>query len=297
MAQKLPVYDLQAFQEAEKSPDFYANRLKPHVAAHTFTNLPHKHDFYLVMLVTKGSGTHEIDFEKYTVAPGAVFIMKPGQMHFWKLSGDIDGFVFFHSRTFFEEAYFSNRQGLSVSALQEFPFFNTSQNTPYLKISKKNRPALKTLMQQILDEHLNQKTFKIQQLRALVNLVYIALSREYKPVTVLRNQTYLNKALAFEHLIEQHFKDIKSAGEYAARLNITEKHLNRITQSCFNKTSTQLIAGRIVLEAKRMLMHTGLNVTEIADLLGYSDTSYFVRFFKKNAGQTPLAFLNKYKEN
>jgi len=289
MPQKLPVYDLRAFQEEEKSPDFYSNALKLHVASHAFTNLPHKHDFYLIMVVTKGSGTHEIDFEKYTVTPGSVFIMKPGQMHFWKLSKDIDGFVFFHSRAFFEA-------GFSDAALQKFPFYNSTQNSPYLKINTRTLDELKNRMQEILQEYKGQKPFKTECLRALVNLVYITLSRNYKPGKSIRNQTYLDQALAFENLIEQHFKDIKSAGEYAARLNITEKHLNRITRSCFNKTTTRLIAERIMLEAKRMLIHTRHNVTQIADLLGYADTSYFVRFFKKHAGETPLEFLNQYKQ-
>lgn len=290
MPEKLPVYDLDAFQETENSPDFYINKLKPHVAAHAFTNLPHKHDFYLVMLVTRGSGSHEIDFEKYKVGPGSVFIMKPGQMHFWKLSQDIDGIVFFHSAAFFEA-------GFSISALRQFPFYNSSQALPALKIPTKSTPELQSLMLELLAEQKQQKQFKTQRLQALINLVYIFISRHYKTGTTIKNQTYLDQALAFENLIELHFKTVKSAGEFASKLNISEKHLNRITRTCFNKTSTQLIAERLVLEAKRMLIHTHLNVTEIADVLGYADTSYFVRFFKKNAGKTPLAFLNQYKAN
>lgn len=289
MSQKLPVYDLSAFQQAKKSPDFYANWLKPHVATHTFTNLPHKHDFYLVLFVTRGSGIHEIDFEKYPVSPGSLFILKPGQMHFWKLSADIDGYVFFHSRAFFEA-------GFALTALQDFPFYNSSQATPALKIPPKNQAQLQTLLQDIVEENNRQQPFKTKRLQALVTLAYIAASRNYEPGIRLKNQTYLTQAAAFEALIETHFKTLKSAREFASRLNISEKHLNRITRACFNKTSTRLIAERIVLEAKRMLIHTRLNVSEIADILGYADPSYFTRFFKKNTGETPLMFLNHYKQ-
>ncbi len=82
---------------------------------------------------------------------------------------------------------------------------------------------------------------------------------------------------------------------YAFKLNITKKHLNRVAKSCIGKTSTQLISERIILEAKRMLIYSKLNVTQIGEELGYFDNSYFVRFFKKNVGITPFAFLVKYK--
>src|SRR3954467_5840636 len=98
-----PVYGLKQFQKVEEQGDFYANTLREHLKIHTFVNLPHKHDFYLVVLITRGSGSHEIDFIKYTAKPGMLFLMQPGQMHHWQFSKDIEGYVFFHTRTFYEE--------------------------------------------------------------------------------------------------------------------------------------------------------------------------------------------------
>ncbi|MGZ3919812.1 MAG: AraC family transcriptional regulator [Bacteroidia bacterium] len=287
MKKILPVYDLHDFENRDDSHDFYVNRLKPHVAAHTFTNLPHKHDFYLVMLVTKGSGYHEIDFEKYKVKRGSLFMMQPGQMHYWKLSKDIDGFVFFHSRSFFEESSLATN-------LRDFPFYASSQSAPHVQFNPQNAEKVKVLMAELVEEYGQQKLYKTQKLRALIHLSYIEIARNYKPAKKVNNQTYLVKVREFENLVDEHFKTIHSAGEYASLLNISEKHLNRITQTCYKKTSTQLIAERIILEAKRRLIHSGLSVTQIGDALGFGDTSYFVRFFKKNAGETPVTFLKKY---
>lgn len=300
VAKQVPVYGLKAFKQNEETPEFYSNELGAHVLTHAFTNLPHKHDFYLVMLVTKGSGTHEIDFNSYKVTPGSVFFMRPGQMHYWKLSKDIKGYIFFHSKAFFEE-------GFTGFKLSDYPFYNSMQSTPYVKLNSASIAELKDLMQQINLEHRNnrnnrnnrnQETFQHQKLHALTNLSYITLSRNYKQSNTkrLNNKTYLFQAIAFEELIEKHFKELRSASDYAALLNISEKHLNRITRASFNKTSSQVIADRIILEAKRLLIHTGKQVTQIAYDLGYNDNSYFVRFFKKNAGETPLSFLQRYKE-
>ena len=78
-------------------------------------------------------------------------------------------------------------------------------------------------------------------------------------------------------------------------MNLSEKHLNRISKECLNKTTSALIAERITLEAKRLLIHSKYTVTEVASELGYDDTSYFSRFFKKNCGETPIQFLSKYR--
>jgi AraC-like DNA-binding protein len=74
---------------------------------------------------------------------------------------------------------------------------------------------------------------------------------------------------------------------------MSEKHLNRISKACLNKTTTDLITDRILLEAKRSLTHTTLCIGEIAENLGYLDNSYFARFFKKKTGETPLEFMKK----
>jgi AraC-like DNA-binding protein len=66
--------------------------------------------------------------------------------------------------------------------------------------------------------------------------------------------------------------------------------LNRICNEILQKTTTEVITDRIILEAKRMLMDKGLTVNEIATKLGFDDYSYFTRLFKKKSGITPTNF-------
>jgi AraC-like DNA-binding protein len=56
------------------------------------------------------------------------------------------------------------------------------------------------------------------------------------------------------------------------------------------KTTTEVIKDRIILEAKRMLMDKKFTVNEIATRLGFDDYSYFTRLFKKHTGITPTDF-------
>ena len=241
-----------------------------------------------MILFTQGKGKHEVDFETFTVEKGSLFVLKPGQMHYWELSEDIDGFVFFHSKEFFEKGFFSLR-------IKDFNFYNSFQGTPYFKLDEKQLNSIQFFMHEIHTEYVTHDLLKWQKIHSLILLVYIEISRINAPLAKIKNQTYLRKLRQFEDLIEENFKSEKFVKDYASKLNITEKHLNRVTKSCIGKTSTQLISERILLEAKRMLFYSKLNVTQIGEALGYYDNSYFVRFFKKHVGMTPLVFLTKYK--
>ena len=288
MMKELPIYQINKFELVTNEGDFYANYLNQHVKNHHFTNSPHKHDFYLVILFTQGSGKHEVDFETFTIERGSLFVLKPGQMHYWELSEDVDGFVFFHSREFFDQGFYS----LSI---KDFHFYNVLQGPPYFKLDERLLNCIQFYMNEIHTEYIKHDFLKWQKIHSMIVLVYIEISRVKTPSGNINNQTYLRKLRQFEDLIEENFRSEKFVKVYASQLNITEKHLNRVTKSCIGKTSTQLISERIVLEAKRMLFYSDLNVTQIGETLGYYDNSYFVRFFKKNVGMTPLAFLAKYK--
>lgn len=284
MKKNLPIYNIKHFKEDALNADFYANYFIPHIKHHHIVSEPHKHDFYLIVLFTKGSGTHEIDFNTYDIKPGTVFLMRPGQMHHWILSKDIDGYVFFHTGNFYDK-------GFTLSSILDYPFFNSTHNPPKVTLKKKAFEELEKLFRLVVEEYQLSELMKYEKIHSLISLVYIELSRHYLPATKIENETYLLKLRKLEHFIDVYYKTKKYPHEYAGLMNISEKHLNRICKECLNKTTTQLIAERIIVEAKRLLIHKQHSVSEIASLLGFEDNSYFARFFKKHCGETPIHFL------
>src|SRR5438105_2094116 len=90
-----PIFTLEAFGREATWTHFYIQDLKKHVQEHQFIGQPHKHDFYLILFVTSGGGSHTIDFVQYPVRPNSIFLMTPGQVHTWTLSKDTEGFVVF----------------------------------------------------------------------------------------------------------------------------------------------------------------------------------------------------------
>lgn len=106
--------------------------------------------------------------------------------------------------------------------------------------------------------------------------------------TVSDKEPYILQNL--KDAIEGNFKVKHAPSDYADLLNITPKSLAKITKNHFNKTLTNLIAERIIIEAKRELYLTNKSVKEIAYELGYDDEHYFSRFFKTNADVSPQLY-------
>tara|TARA_A100000171_G_C2126613_1_gene143930 strand:+ start:783 stop:1655 length:873 start_codon:yes stop_codon:yes gene_type:complete len=287
--ENIPVLHLDQFLLSQGN-GVYVNDLKKHLLDHhNMISLPHKHDFYLNVLFTKGTGIHEIDFDSYKVGPGSFFVLAPGQMHHWKLSDDVQGYVFSHSKEFYllRDNQFE---------LDRFPFFYSNQNTPEVLLDTKELSSFAEICENMLDEYNHQREHKALRIHALITLVYVALARAYHPSSnkVEGISRYGSTIKTFEQLVEAQFLNRKSPAEYAELLNISLKHLNRICNQVLGMSVSQIITGRVLLEAKRLLMFKDLSIAEIANKLGYTDYSYFSRLFKKNTGQTPQEFRKSY---
>ncbi|WP_232734653.1 helix-turn-helix domain-containing protein [Polaribacter sp. ALD11] len=251
---------------------------------------PHSHNFYLCVLFTEGTGKHEIDFSSYRVNPGKVFFLKPGQTHSWKFETKPEGFIFFHSQEFYELKFLDH-------TLNSFPFFYSNQNPPLLELSKKEMKNIEVKFQEVYAEYLQRNTLRELKITNIINSIYIDLTRVYTAnvnLEKLVSPSYSVILERLESLINQHFYKEKLPKFYSYQLNITTKHLNRVVKKALNKTTNQLISERIILESKRLIIHSENNLTTIADTLKFSDYAYFSKFFKLKTGFTPMGFRKKY---
>jgi AraC-like DNA-binding protein len=83
---------------------------------------------------------------------------------------------------------------------------------------------------------------------------------------------------------------LRSASDFAKQLNIHVNHLNRAIKETTDKTTSQIIAERVLLEAKTLLKHSSWNVSEISNALGFTEATHFNNFFKKHSTLSPLKF-------
>lgn len=288
----ISVLHINLFQSEKNAPDFYFNTLKDHlVSSHKHIEKPHRHDFYVTVIFTKGTGIHEIDFQKYDVFEGSIFFLSPGQVHSWELSPDTDGYIFFFSQPYYEMHYVNQK-------LKNFPFFNSPSFPRKLQLQSDELINMIRLFEAIGKEHESQNVMKQGFILSLISQIYIQSVRELSKgdeKTSATSVSYFKHYQDFENLLEESFTSQKSISFYASQLNISAKHLNRITQTVMQKTASEIITERVILEAKRMLIYLDEGLVEIAFRLGYEEYSYFARMFRKNTGITPSQFIKNHK--
>lgn len=287
----IPILNIQQFEEIQPLDDFYSNDLKNHLNKNSdLVYKPHKHNFYLCILFTEGSGIHEIDFNAYTIQAGSVFFLKPGQTHSWKFESLPQGYLFFHTQDFYELS-FSNR------LLHQFPFYFSQKNTPSLVLTKTQTSELHRKFKELNTEYYQKLPYQEIKITSLINTIYIDLARCYidsKPKEVASSLRYIETLRSLEKEIENSYLLEKSASFYANKLNISTKHLNRIVKATVNKTTTELISERVLLEAKRLIVHSDNSLSSISEILGFEDYAYFSKVFKSKTKITPLGFKQKY---
>ncbi|MGO4772200.1 helix-turn-helix domain-containing protein [Flavobacterium sp. W22_SRS_FK3] len=280
---KYPVYSVQNFSCNDIHRDFYANNFKEHLKSHSFIEEPHRHDSYLMVFFTDGSGIHEIDFDRFEIKKGSLFVLQPGQMHHWSLSEDIEGFVIIFSQELYN-LYFRQKK------INDYNFYHSIYNRPEIFFETEEILNILPLFKLLTQENKHHNNFQLDKMLNLLDCIHIEIARKYSEAYSHQTHSYNIKINTFEKLLELHFKTEKSAVFYADKLNITLKHLNRICNEILQKTTSEVIMNRVILEIKRMLIDRQLAVNEIASAMGYDDYSYFSRVFKKQTGVSPTAF-------
>jgi AraC family transcriptional activator of pobA len=283
---KNPVYAISHFRQTFRTSDLYVNTFSKHLENHSFVEKPHRHNFYLLVLFTNGSGTHDIDFDRFEIAPGSLFLLQPGQIHNWSLSQDIEGYIIFCSAEFYNR-YFENKQ------IGDYPFFQSVKNNPHLLLSTPEISELDPYFKLMLAENENHQIRRGEKLLNLLDVLLIEISRKYTTVSDHAAPAYNHKIREFETLLEHHFKTEKSPSFYAAKMSITLKHLNRICKNMLGETVTEIISSRVILEAKRLLANDKLSIAQVADALGFENYPYFGKLFKKQTAMTPGEFRSK----
>jgi AraC-like DNA-binding protein len=281
MAKSVPIYKIESFPRHEPHALFYMTRLEKLVKEFKGIDDPHSHTFYLLMWIRQGSGSHTIDFKTYEVAANQLYFLTPGQVHSWELSNDILGY-----NLFFEANFFRSRFG---NRLHQYPFYHSHQHMPMLAAADREG-LFSDLFNHAYEEYEEQQVNRADVFLSFLHLILETANRLYSEQWPGFDTQLFDRIRQYEELIEAQFLSTREVREYADLMSLTPNYLNHICKKVLGKTASQLIHERLVVEAQRLLTHTSQSVKEVAFQIGFDDPSYFVRFFRKNAGQTPAEF-------
>ena len=247
----------------------------------------HRHDYYFILALVKGSGQHTIDFISYDVTNHSIFFMRPGQVHQLSLKTGSTGFLMQFSKDFYRPDNKSDQQLL-----------RSASNKNFCKLDLKKSKKLFNVLTNIQTEYNEKEKGYFDIIKANLRIFFIELTRyrENKINPENRSTVFTQERLdEFLELLENNIYKFKQVSQYANMLNLSTFQLNSMVKSTLGKTCSSLIDEHIILESKRYLLATTEQVKEIAYNLGYEDVSYFIRFFKKHTGQTPETYRTNFR--
>ena len=266
-------------------------KLEPFVADKAQPEPYKRRDLYKIMLVIGNSRVHFAD-KVVEVQKQALSFSNPQIPYKWEHLDNVrDGYFCIFNQHFFHQ----------YGNLNQYAIFQPN-GTHIFELTDEQVSKMRIIYERMFEEINSEYLHKYDVLRTLVfELLHFAMKMQpsvkidMQPVNASQRISTL-----FLELLERQFPiddnhqavSLRAASEYANQLNVHVNHLNRAVKETTQKTTSQIIAERILQEAKILLKHSTWNVSEIAFALGFTEVSHFNNFFKKQVRLSPLKFRN-----
>jgi len=242
----------------------------------------HRDDHYMFLIQQRGTSHWELEFNEIKLGGACLCFIAPGQVHKHLRKKDNNGW------------YLCVDPGL-VSAQYREVFDTYLHAEQVISVHKTDRifDMLPILMDSFHQEMNNLKKAELHSLLdATVAMIASRVIQSQNSTHLVGSQKY-NIVSRFKQLVRKRYKELKQVKDYASLLNITPLYLNEVVKTVTGFPASYWIHQEIILEAKRLLYYTTLDVQEIAYDLGYEDPAYFSRFFKNNTGTAASAFRSE----
>ena len=247
-----------------------------------------RNNYYSLIWVKEGIGKLKTNFSEYNFEKNSLFSFAPYQPFMLSCTSVKGVAIYFHSDFF---CIHKHQTEVTCNGV----LFNNIYQKPFFLVDEKLEDTLDKVIGQIKTEIQRPGLAQYELLISFMKIFLISASRakaqqqpESIPLSTARKEPFILQNL--KEAIEKDFRSKHTPQDYAILLNISSNALARIAKTHFNKTLTNLITERIIIEAKRELYLTNKSVKEVAYELGYDDEYYFSRFFKKNVNISPQAY-------
>ena len=246
--------------------------------------VPHRTDFYHILLLKGGVNRHFVDFKTIDIQSFTILFINKDAVHAFDHTDHIEG----KGIVFLDSFFCSNEQ--DVQFLNNCVCFNNFRTISRLNVQG-DCPGLKDTFAMLYNAFkMPPEAHHAAYLRNLLHNFLILserMLRQQEDFEALPTGIDMDYYMAFRNLLNEHFKTQKAVAFYAAALNITENRLYHAAQHITGKSPKQIINDRLALEAQRLLVNSAMPVKEISFELGFGEPTNFNQFFKKNTGVTP----------
>lgn len=248
----------------------------------------HRHNFYSFIISLEGSGSHIIDFEEYEIKANRLFFINYDQIHSWKITSDVKGYIILFSKTFYNLIFTGNDLVKSDTAVENLPVF-VDIPADGLKFWLNNCDNIQLEFQK--PGEFSKEIICLLLKTCVLKMDELAEDSKCENIKPDHKSALVSD---FKKMVYKNFKEKKTTKDYAEELSITPNYLNSVVKAYLGKSAGTVIKNRVILEARRLLSHTDLSVRQISLELGFTDNSHFGKYFKNSTGDTPETFRKKF---
>lgn len=268
------------------------------VRKHTRYSPPtgHTHSFIEIAYVFKGSCQQKFYYpsgqsESLILEEGSLCILPPKLEHaVWVRDDSI--MINILIRTSVMKTTLANLVAEN-HALFDFFLYTLYENTRpnYLLFHTQNNEAIHNLILDMAAESCTAKQYSQKALLLMLGLFFTYLQRDHSEGMQFSRTTsagiaYIPQILNY---IQQNYAAI-SVENIARHFSVSTSYLGRIFRENTQTTVNEVIQQVRVQKACELLKATTLPIQNIAETVGYSDVTYFIRMFKKHQHITPLQY-------
>ena len=247
--------------------------------------LIHRVDFYLILIVTSGSGQHVIDFTEYPYEKGTILTIRKDQVHRF-VENDAKGYILLFTDQFLVRYL----EQLEVN--KTLQLFNELLASPRIRISEEEQNEIFHLIEEMSKEFFVR--YDEQSEGILRSQLHILISKLYRYKQAVSSNIgdgkYLKEFIHFQQLVETQCFQTKRVKDFALQMGLSTKTLNHITRHIVGKSAKTFIDEILILKIKRQLVNSTLSIKEIAYKAGFEEPSNLYKYFRKFTHQTPEAF-------
>lgn len=251
--------------------------------------VPHRAQFYHILWIEKGSAIHTVDFKPCEITDDTLLFIPHNCVNSFDKNGS------YHGRTIIFTDGFYCRDSSDHQFLRSSILFSDLYPIARLKVNP-DMTKLRTFLAMLEDEYAGvPDATQHHMIQNMLHLFLLQAERELRKqgFEELKPGLNLEYLMAFRDLLEEQFHKERSVSHYAAAMHISVKQLNKATGALLDKSPKQIIDERVMLEAKRLLVHSNMPVKEIGYELGFNEPTNFIKYFKKHSGSTPAGFQGK----
>jgi AraC family transcriptional regulator, transcriptional activator of pobA len=242
----------------------------------------HRHAFHELFFFLRGSGRHMIDLEMHPIEAPCIHVVAPGQVHCLERSPDMEGLV----------VMFGSEMELEQGHEARAALFSSLDRPRAYPITAEQAVSAAALIG-IMEQELSTDALPAVLNAHLAGLLIKCLHWSRRADGEGRQVDVHDAVRRFSDLLERHFLNERQVAWYADQLAITPGHLNALVKQRLGLPVSTVIQDRLLLEARRLLLHSGMSVKEVSHALHIEDPGYFNRLFKKATGSTPLEFRTR----